>query len=53
MTSENDRKRVNRWKQQHKELGLCVDCNEKAVDGYIRCQKHLDDREARRKKEVR
>lgn len=30
------------WREQHKKLGLCVDCNDKAEEGRIRCQKHLD-----------
>lgn len=44
MISKKESKRVKKWKENHKSNGLCVDCNEKAVEGYIRCQKHLNDR---------
>lgn len=27
---------------KHKELGLCVDCSQKAVAGRVRCKKHLN-----------
>lgn len=27
--------------RRHKDLGLCIECNDKAVTGYIRCIYHL------------
>src|SRR5882762_6979050 len=28
--------------KEHKKLGLCVQCNDKPIDGKVMCQKHLD-----------
>lgn len=34
--------KVKEFKKTHKEKGLCVYCNEKAVEGKTMCKKHLD-----------
>lgn len=33
---------VRRWRKDHKERGLCIECCQPAEPGKIRCQKHLD-----------
>jgi len=30
-----------KYKQKHRELGLCVDCSEPVHKGYTRCLKHI------------
>ena len=32
----------DRYRQNHKLLGYCVDCTQDAMVGYIRCYKHWD-----------
>ena len=37
------------YKQSHKAQGLCIDCQRKAVPGYIRCADHLYNRARRQR----
>jgi hypothetical protein len=30
------------WRKDHTDKGLCLDCNNKAEPGYLRCRKHLE-----------
>ena len=30
------------WRENHKKLGLCIYCNEKAINGEVKCQKHKE-----------
>ncbi len=39
-----------RYKRRKKDLGLCLDCSEKAVPGKLKCQKHSDGDNAKAKK---
>jgi len=32
------------WVQRHKELGLCIGCNQKSIKGKSYCQPHLESR---------
>jgi len=37
----------NRYKQRHRELGLCVDCSRPAVPGKALCEVHIATRKER------
>lgn len=37
------KRKYNRsWRKDHTDKGLCLDCNNKAEPGYLRCKKHLE-----------
>jgi hypothetical protein len=49
--------RYTRYKEKHKRLGLCIDCNRKAQDGLLRCRFHAqkarkNERERYRRKKL-
>ena len=35
------RRYKRKWRKTHRDKGLCIDCNKKAVPGRARCAKHL------------
>lgn len=34
--------KLKEFREQHKKLGLCIDCNKKAQAGFVRCSEHLE-----------
>lgn len=36
------KERRDKYRDEHKRAGLCVDCNREAEPGRIRCRHHLD-----------
>ncbi len=39
-----------RHRQKHKDNGICVDCSEKAAEGKVRCNFHLNQQKIARDK---